>query len=248
MIIELTGGPKENPFPANIDNEDLANKFADFFLNKIKKIRLDLEGCPKYEPQERDCKILENFAPLSEDEVKSIICDMPSKTCELDVIPTKVFKNVLGAIIKHITLIINKSLQTGIFPSKWNKAIIRPLLKKKGLDLELCNYRPVSNLSFLSKVLEKAVLKQFNEHVESQNLSPDYQSAYRQGFSCETALVKLTNDILWAMEHQKVTAMIAIDLSAAFDTVDNDILLVLQKQYGISGNGLITIHDQDHSV
>ena len=86
--------------------------------------------------------------------------------------------------------------------------------------MELCNYRPVSNLSFLSKVLEKAVLKQF----------PEYQSAYRQGFSCKTALVKLTNDILWAMEHQKVTAMMAIDLSAAFDTVDHDILLeVLQK-------------------
>ena len=91
MITELTGGPKENPFPTN---EDLANKFADFFLNKIKKIRLDLEGCPKYEPQERDYKILENLTPLNEDEVKSIICDMPSKICELDVIPTKVFKNV----------------------------------------------------------------------------------------------------------------------------------------------------------
>ena len=80
---------------------------------------------------------------------------MPTKTCELDVIPTKVFKNILGAIIKHITLIINKSLQTGTFPSKWKNAIIRPLLKKKGPDLELCNYRPVSNLSFLSKVLEQ---------------------------------------------------------------------------------------------
>ena len=88
-------------------------------------------------------------------------------------------------------------------------------------------------------MLEKAVLKQFNDRVESQNLFPDYQSAYRQGFSCETALVKLTNDILWAMEHQEVTAMMAIDLSAAFDTVDHDILLeVLQKQYGLSGNAL----------
>ena len=91
LITQLTGGPKVKPFPANIDNEDLANKFADFFLNKIKKIRLDLEGCPKYKPQERDCKILENLAPLSKDEVKSIICDMPSKTYELDVIPTKIF-------------------------------------------------------------------------------------------------------------------------------------------------------------
>ena len=75
------------------------------------------------------------------------MCDMPSKTCELDVIPTKVFKNVLSAIIKN--------------------AIIRLLLNKKGLDLELCNCRPVSNLPFLSKVLEKAVLKQFNEHPKS---------------------------------------------------------------------------------
>ena len=102
---------------------------------------------------------------------------MPGKTCELDLFPTNALKQVIGAVVEHIIFRINKSMQTGTFPNVWKKAIIRPLSKNKGLDLELCNYRPVSNLSFLSKVLEKAVLKQFNDPVESQSLYPDYQSA-----------------------------------------------------------------------
>ena len=239
LITELTGGPKENPFPDNIEENSLANQFAEFFLNKIKNIRSQLDSYPKYEPQQRDCATFHHFSPLDEEKVLNLICGMASKTCELDVIPTKILKEVIGAIITPITLIINMSLESGTFPSKWKNAIIRPLLKKKGLDLELCNYRPVSNLSFLSKVLEKAALEQFNLHIESQSLLPDYQSAYRQGFSCETALIKLTNDILWAMEDQKVTTMMAIDLSAAFDTVDHEILLeVLTRQFGISDMAL----------
>ena len=98
------------------------------------------------------------------------------------------------------------------------------------------NYRPVSNLSFFSKVLEKAALAQFNEHCAKNDFMPDYQSAYRAGYSCETALVKLMSDLLWNMEHQKVTALMAIDLSTAFDTVDHDILLdVLQKNFVLDG-------------
>ena len=68
------------------------------------------------------------------------------------------------------------------------------------------------------------------------NLLPEYQSAYRQHYSCETALVKMADDILWSMEHQRITAVVAIDLSATFDTVDHDILLkVLDTRFGIRG-------------
>ena len=108
----------------------------------------------------------------------------------------------------------------GIFANNWKTAIIKPLFKKAGLDLICKNYRPVSNLSFLSKILEKCALLQFNDHCIANNLLPDYQSANREHFSCETALVKLMDDILWNMEQQKITAVVAIDLSAAFDTVD----------------------------
>ena len=99
------------------------------------------------------------------------------------------------------------------------------------------NYRPVSNLSFLSKNLEKYALLQFNNHCTVNNLLPDYQSAYREHFSCETALVKLMDDILWNMEAKETTVVVVIYLSAAFDTVDHDVLLdVLNNRFGLDGN------------
>ena len=80
---------------------------------------------------------------------------MPSKTCELDILPTKVLKQVIGAFVKYITLIINMSLQTSTSPNVWKNAIIRPFRKKKWLALELCNSRPVSNLSFFPMFWKK---------------------------------------------------------------------------------------------
>ena len=83
------------------------------------------------------------------------------------------------------------------------------------------------------------MLIQFTTHCDNNDLLPDYQLAYRKNFSCETALVKLTDDILWSMEEQCFTAVVAIDLSAAFDTVDHGILLeVLQKRFGIEDTAL----------
>ena len=88
-------------------------------------------------------------------------------------------------------------------------------------------------------MIEKAALFRLNIHVKESNLLKKNQSAYRQFHSCESALLRLVNDILEGMEEQEVTALIAIYLSAAFDTVDHDILLdVLQKQYGACGTAL----------
>ena len=105
-----------------------------------------------------------------------------------------------------------------------------PVLKKAGLDPILKNYRPVSNSSFLSKVLEQCILTQFNNHCSDYSLMPDYQSSYWANYSCETSLLRVINDMLWAMEHKWVTAMIIMDLSAALNTVDHNLLLeVLNK-------------------
>jgi hypothetical protein len=176
---------------------------------------------------------------LTEEEISKIIYSLKSKSCELDLLPTKHLKLILPSICKVITILINKSIVEGFFPSKWKTAVIRPLLKKKGLDLTVNNYRPVSNLNFMSKVLERAVFDQLRDHSEKHNLLPDTQSAYREGYSCETALVRLVNDVLMNMEMQRVTALVAIDLSAAFDTVDHDILLnVLKTKFGIEAIAL----------
>ena len=120
--------------------------------------------------------------------------------------------------------------------------MVRPLLKKTGLELNISNYRPVSNLSFLSKLIEKAALFRLNSHVDDHRLLPKNQSAYRRFHSCESALLRLVNDLLDGMEKQEVTALIAIDLSAAFDTVDHDILIeVLKNQYGVGSKAIAWI-------
>jgi hypothetical protein len=95
--------------------------------------------------------------------------------------------------------------------------------------------RGYSETIFEEKLIEKAALKILNKHADQYDLLPTNQSAYRKYHSCESVLLRSVNDLLAAMEKQ-VTALIAIDLSAAFDTVDHDILAdVLQKQYGVSG-------------
>ena len=108
-----------------------------------------------------------------------------------------------------------------------------------GLELIFKNYRPVSNLCFLSKVVKKCMLKQFIGYCNSQDLIPQYQSAYRANHSCETSLLRLLNDALWNRECSKVTILTAMALSAAFDTVDHDILLnMLHDHFGITGTAL----------
>ena len=101
------------------------------------------------------------------------------------------------------------------------------------------NYRPVSNLSCLSKILEKVVASRLNSHINSSHTSNDYQSAYRKFHSSETALLKIHNDILSSMDDGRVTALTLLDLSAAFDTIDHTILLRrLRNWFGVSGMAL----------
>ena len=107
----------------------------------------------------------------------------------------------MDEIAPVVTNIINKSIITGIVPSNFKKAIIRPLLKKENLDQnELKNYRPVSNLSFLSKILEKVVMKQLIEHIELNHLSEFFQSAYKLFHSTETALLRVVNDTFKSLD------------------------------------------------
>ena len=107
------------------------------------------------------------------------------------------------------------------------------------MHLVKSSYRPVSNLSYISKSVEKAILDQINQHCDTHNLLPDYQSAYWEHRSCETVLLKLTNDLLWPMESKNVTLLIALHLSVAFDTADHSVLLsTLQSNFRIHGTAL----------
>ena len=118
---------------------------------------------------------------------------------------------------------------------------MKPLLKKPGLDQEILkNFRPVSNLSFVSKVIEKVIAARLLDHMKENGLMDPYQSAYRKGHSTETALVRVHNDIVSTVDKKgSGVCLILLDLSVAFDTVDHTIFLTfLRKHIGLSGRAL----------
>ena len=126
-------------------------------------------------------------------------------------------------------------------PSQLKVAKLRPLLKKPSLDhTQFSNYRPVSNLTFLSKAIEKLVANQLISYINKNNLNESFQSAYKQYHSTETALIRVHNDILTAIDNRRTVILLLLDLSAAFDTVDHDILLFrLQQRFGVTGMPLL---------
>ncbi len=116
-------------------------------------------------------------------------------------------------------------------------AIVRALLKKQNLDADdLSNYRPVSNLAFLSKVIEKCVHLQLTQHIDDNGLFPSLQSGYRKNHSCETAIVRIYSDLLMAIDKQSHAILVLIDLSAAFDTINHTLLITkLKNVYHLGG-------------
>ena len=131
-------------------------------------------------------------------------------------------------------------MSSGTVPDCLKHAIIKPLLKKSHLDNEILkNYRPVSNLPFLSKVLEKIVAKRLLAHIDKYKLHETLQSAYKQYHSTETALVRVQNDILMNLDRKRGVMLVLLDLSAAFDTIDHNVLLkLLETRIGLSGTVL----------
>ena len=233
------GQKQENPLPEEDDDTKLAEQFGEFFLSKIINIRKLFHNISPYKTQQDMVPRLDKFSTIGEAELKTIINQMPNKSCQLDILKTVTLKKVIDKCIPAITRVINLSLGKRGFYAKWKIAVVKLLIKARQKGTIQSNYRPVSNLDFISKVVEKCALKHFNKHCDDYDLLPENQSTYRKHYSCETILLRMTNDILWNMENKLVTAVTLLDLSAAFDTVDHDILLeVLHNKFGIDGNAL----------
>ena len=126
---------------------------------------------------------------------------MNPTTCIIGPCNTTFLLKFKETILDANTTIANQSLTTGEFLDEWKIAAVRPLIKGPNLDSELKNYRPISNLSFLSKIIEKAAQSQLQKHFDQQSLLPNHQSAYRQHYSMETTLLNMCDNILkiWKM-------------------------------------------------
>jgi hypothetical protein len=226
--------------------KSLSNRFCNFFIEKIilirQKIVSSLTGSEQRTGEsclgDHAHPPLVDFALLSEDEVAGLVGKSPNKTCGLDPIPTWLLKENVDIMLPALTTIVNTSLSSGSFPSSLKDAIVTPILKKNGLDCNnLKNYRPVSNTAFLSKLIEKSAMSCVNNHVLNNNLAQEFQSAYRSGHSTETALLRVKSDILNAVDDRQAVFLVLLDLSAAFDTIDHNIMLNrLSNDFGISGH------------
>ncbi|PIK34017.1 putative RNA-directed DNA polymerase from mobile element jockey-like [Apostichopus japonicus] len=165
---------------------------------------------------------------------------MNSKSSALEPMPTQLVKLCLPELVDDLVNIANTSFEAGTVPRRHKRAIVRPLLKKPGLDPDvLSNYRPVSNLLFEHKFLENMCFNQIDEYFNQFSLYSKFQSAYRRNHSTETALLRVRNDILVSMDNHKECILVLLDLTAAFDTIDHDILLQrLEHRLGINGIAL----------
>ncbi len=256
---------KVTVFPSHKDERELANSFANFYVSKIVELReillktkssitsnqpsnkllnqnLVLYHCDNQFSNQTNQHhtVLKCLQEVTNEEVINVTKSLVNKQSILDPIPCYLFKEILSSILPTIVCIVNCSFQLGRFPSMLKLSLVTPVLKSDNLDSDILNnYRPISSLSIVSKIIEKCALNRLNYHLCENNLFSAHQSAYRAHHSCETAVVKVMDDILCKMDSRSCVIMSLLDFSAAFDTVDHDLLIEkLDKLYNIKGTAL----------
>ena len=150
----LTNRVNNNPMPEGYTNQELANHFSDYFNNKVKMIADGMRHIPNYIPPTRNVPQLCTFEEVHLETIRSIIVKIGLKQCEQDTLPASLIKENVDRITEHMHMIINKSLQTDIFPQSWKKALVKPLIKSLKNGTVDKNHRPVPNLKFFSKLIE----------------------------------------------------------------------------------------------
>ena len=247
---KLLGRDNELPLPpAGLTIQ--ANEFNDFFVAKIEKIMQDLAPNNMthilhdyLESTSETTERLTNFKVIMNQDILSIMNVAPPKSCKLDPMPMTLLKVFRDVIAQHIKDIVNTSLVSGRFTKNIKQAFLRPLLKKTGLDLTPCNYRPVCNLAYISKIIERVVCNQLTSYTANCDKIEPLQSAYKQGHSMETVMLKVKTDLMDATDQRKIVCLVHLNLSAAFDTVNHDYLLnCLNYRFGIVGTALTWFTD-----
>ena len=229
--------PAVNPADTSITCEE----FLKFFIEKIDNIRLNISPVNPLPPQTLEpISPFQRFSLVSSSQLSDVVSLLKPSFCPSDIMPSRLFKEVFSILCPIILAIINCSLSNGTVPSSFKHAIVQPLLKKPSLDpSDPQNFRPISKLPFLSKILEKVVFQQLSSHLKNCNILDKFQSGFRALHSTESALLKVFNDILLTVDSGSCAVLLLLDLSAAFDTIDHNILLArLHDKVGLRGSVL----------
>ena len=171
-----------------------ADQFCTYFVDKIKTLiylcsKLPLIDLNPLSLPDKSSPIFSSFKLVSVDEIEQLILSSPKSKCLLDPVSSNLLPHCIDSIAPIITRIVNFSLSSGVFSLQLKSALVKPLFKKSNLDPNnLKNYHPISNLSFLSKLIESVIAARLSSHLSSHNLMSKLQSAYRKFHSSETAL------------------------------------------------------------
>ncbi|KAK3519597.1 hypothetical protein QTP86_003186 [Hemibagrus guttatus] len=227
--------PPALPSPSSLTAED----FASFYTEKIERICqtfTSLPTSPTSHNQHSATPSLTQLSTVAAEEVLQITRSCNPTTCPLDPIPSAMLQTISPDLLPFITTVINGSLTSGHVPTAFKKARVIPILKKPALDpSDISNYRPVSLLSFLSKILERVVCNQLSDYLMQNNLHDPNQSGFKAAHSTETALLAVTEKLHAARSAKLSSVLILLNLSAAFDTVNHKTLLSTLRSLGICG-------------
>ena len=250
QIIDKQANNKQFPKYFLIENAtisdpmEIANKFNKYFIDVGPSLANNI--IPPPDKSFKDYLIGQTTTQfkiqfISEKNVTDIINKLKPKTsCGVDKISNSLLKFINLEITKPLTLIINQSIQTGIFPNKLKLARVLPIYKKND-NMILDNYRPVSVLPSISKVFEKVIYNQLYQYFDDNKLFHNSQYGFRSKHSTELATLELLDRIIVKMDQNDIPLNIYLDLSKAFDTLNHEILLHKLQYYGIIGNSLSLI-------
>ena len=256
IVNSILGRGKQIVYPQHTDSLTLASLFNNYFVTKIADIRkefpcIELDAAQMSTPDfnvHNSHATLSDFTPTTNDEVQQLLSKMNKTTCKLDPFCTSIIMQHSPYFIHVYVHIINLCLSSGNFPTRFKSAVVKPLIKKPTLDCKvLKNYRPISNLPFLSKLIEKVIAERLVSHMQDNGMVEKFQSAYKANHSTETALLRVYNDMLISIDQGGGATLVLLDLSSAFDTIDHEVLFNLwQDTFGISGSALSLLKSYLH--
>ena len=245
---KLTGRKKEcSKLAQSLSPQDTANSMNRFFVQKVSDIRdslpnadvTDLGTSSSTTSNLEQSFGLSSFSPTCYDELSKLVREHGIKIGPGDILPPHLMKKHIEILLPHLVKLVNLSLSTASCDGI-KEAHITPILKALSLDFEVFkNYRPVSILSFISKLTERVVHSRLTSYLNENSLHSPSQFGYKKHHSCETMLLKLIDDILIGIDQKFGVIVLMVDLTAAFDTVDHSHLFnMLQFKYRITGAAL----------
>ena len=232
----IVNGIKEHD--ANVISNAFARHYSE--IGKVLADKIDRKGNIRNPLVNMRNKVEQNcfFFPTTTREIEKIIANLKSKnSCGYDGISNRILKKICPGIVKALEIVFNKSIQEGEFPSNMKLAIVKPLFKGKSRT-EIINYRPVSLLPVLSKILEKIVNVRIVKFLQRHKVFYEGQYGFRHGRSTTDTIIDFTGNILENFNKGHYTIALFLDMSKAFDSISHDTLLKKLEFYGIRGNVL----------